>query len=90
MIKKKLSETIICTDYLPELSKVNNDEIDQVIIKDYLNNPPQNVFDDVELSSNKNITWVMDYARSKFKLTVDRETLIPILGIGKIEKPWRS
>ena len=79
MIKKKLSETIICTDYLPELSKVNNDEIDQVIIKDYLNNPPQNVFDDVELSPNKNITWVMDYARSKFKFnTITLEKLFVI------------
>ena len=90
MIKKTLSETIICTDYLPELSKVDNDEIDQIIIKDYLNKPPQNIYDDVELSPNKNITWVMDYARSKFKIAVSKDTLVPIFGTGKIEKPGET
>jgi len=85
MIKRTLAETILCVDTLPTLSKVDNKIIEEEIIKDYTINPPKEIYDDVPLRDHKHITWVMDYARSKFKI-VYKKTLVPLNGTGKIHK----
>jgi hypothetical protein len=90
MIKRTLAETILCVDTLPALSRVDNKIIEEEIIKDYTKNPPKEVYDDVPLRDHTQITWVMDYTRSKFKITNDRKTLIPLRGIAKIHKTNES
>jgi len=83
-----LSKTCLYYDYLPKISKVNNNLLKKFILFNKKLNT-SNRFGDIKMGVHQHITWIMNYISDKF-LVLHNKTLIPLNIIAQINKKGKK
>lgn len=83
-----LSKSCLYYDYLPKISKVDNNILKKFINFNYKINS-SNRFGDIKLGIHQHVSWVMNYIADVYSL-LNKKSLIPLNVFGQINKKGKK